>query len=155
MSTCSRQRPIERAVLDRLGDVRRGDALLAGEVGDRAGDLENARVGAGREPEALHGLLEQALALAVGLAVVAQITARHLGVREDAAALEALELAAAGRLDAGADHRRRLGGGLGGEFAEGDRGDLEVFYNGERSHSSLGYMSPAAFERMHEDSLAA
>lgn len=32
---------------------------------------------------------------------------------------------------------------------------LEVFYNGERRHSSLGYMSPAAFERMHEDSLAA
>jgi putative transposase len=27
---------------------------------------------------------------------------------------------------------------------------LEVFYNGERRHSSLGYLSPAAFERSHE-----
>jgi len=33
---------------------------------------------------------------------------------------------------------------------------LEVFYNGERRHSSLGYLSPAAFERHHENtSLAA
>jgi transposase InsO family protein len=33
---------------------------------------------------------------------------------------------------------------------------LEVFYNGERRHSSLDYLSPAAFERRHhEESLAA
>jgi transposase InsO family protein len=28
---------------------------------------------------------------------------------------------------------------------------LEVFYNGERRHSSLGYLSPAAFERLYEE----
>jgi putative transposase len=27
---------------------------------------------------------------------------------------------------------------------------LEVFYNGQRRHSSLGYLSPVAFERQHE-----
>jgi Integrase core domain len=27
---------------------------------------------------------------------------------------------------------------------------LEVFYNGQRRHSSLGYLSPIAFERQHE-----
>jgi putative transposase len=33
---------------------------------------------------------------------------------------------------------------------------LEVFYNGERRHSSLGYLSPVAFERHHEqETLAA
>jgi transposase InsO family protein len=33
---------------------------------------------------------------------------------------------------------------------------LEVFYNGDRRHSSLGYLSPVAFERHHEEkSLAA
>ena len=28
---------------------------------------------------------------------------------------------------------------------------LEVFYNGQRRHSSLGYLSPVAFERRHEE----
>lgn len=28
---------------------------------------------------------------------------------------------------------------------------LEVFYNGQRRHSSLGYLSPVAFERQHEE----
>ena len=32
---------------------------------------------------------------------------------------------------------------------------LEAFYNRERRHSSLGYLSPVAFERHHEESLAA
>ena len=27
---------------------------------------------------------------------------------------------------------------------------LEMFYNGERRHSSLGYLNPIAFERQHE-----
>jgi putative transposase len=28
---------------------------------------------------------------------------------------------------------------------------LEVFYNGQRRHSSLGYLSPVAFEQRHEE----
>jgi transposase InsO family protein len=28
---------------------------------------------------------------------------------------------------------------------------LELFYNGQRRHSSLGYLSPVAFERRHEE----
>ena len=39
-------------VADRLGDVGRGDRFRAGEVGDGAGDFEDAVVGARREPEA-------------------------------------------------------------------------------------------------------
>jgi len=32
---------------------------------------------------------------------------------------------------------------------------LEIFYNTQRRHSVLGYLSPVAFERHHEETLAA
>ena len=32
---------------------------------------------------------------------------------------------------------------------------IEVFYNGQRRHSSLGYLSPRAFERQHAQQRAA
>ena len=41
------------------------------EIGDGAGDLEDAVVGAGGEVHVVHGLLEQDGALAVDLAVLA------------------------------------------------------------------------------------
>ncbi len=40
---------IERAVLDRLADVRGGDFFFAREIGDRAGDFQDAIVSAGAE----------------------------------------------------------------------------------------------------------
>jgi hypothetical protein len=41
------ERPIQAAVLDRLGDLRRGDLRHAVQVGDGARYLEDAGVGAG------------------------------------------------------------------------------------------------------------
>jgi transposase InsO family protein len=32
---------------------------------------------------------------------------------------------------------------------------LEIFYNTQRRHSGLGYLSPVAFERHHTENLAA
>jgi len=32
---------------------------------------------------------------------------------------------------------------------------LEIFYNTQRSHSALDYLSPVAFERQHEENRAA
>ena len=32
---------------------------------------------------------------------------------------------------------------------------LEIFYNTQRRHSTLGYVSPIAFERQHREKLAA
>jgi hypothetical protein len=66
----------------------------------------------------LHRLLEQALVRAVDGTVEAEIAARRLGVGQDAAAAEALELAAARRLDAGADRGRGLARLGCGELAE-------------------------------------
>ena len=49
---------IERAVLDGFGQVRHGQALGAFKVGDGAGNLEDAVVGARGESLLLHGALE-------------------------------------------------------------------------------------------------
>lgn len=50
--------PIEAAHLDGFEEVAGLDVFGVGEVGDGAGDFEDAVVGAGREGELLHGLLE-------------------------------------------------------------------------------------------------
>jgi hypothetical protein len=42
------QIPVETAILDGFEKVVRGDGVGPGEVGDRARDLEDAVVGAGR-----------------------------------------------------------------------------------------------------------
>ena len=47
-STCL---PVQAAVLDRLGDVLLADMVAGVQVGDGAGHLEDAVVGAGREAE--------------------------------------------------------------------------------------------------------
>lgn len=47
--------PIQRPVLHRLGYVRGVDSLAPREVGDGAGDFEDAVVGAGGEAEAFDG----------------------------------------------------------------------------------------------------
>ena len=47
--------PVEAAVLDGFGDVFGGNSSGAGEVGDGAGDLEDAVVGAGAEAQAADG----------------------------------------------------------------------------------------------------
>ena len=41
--------PAQGAVLDGFGEVLGGDGVLAGQVGDGAGDLEDAVMGTGRE----------------------------------------------------------------------------------------------------------
>src|SRR5687768_11681671 len=104
-----RSRPVgavERAVADGLGDVP-GEYLFGGfEVGDGAADFEDAVVGARRKPLPRHRLLQKALAFRVEAAVAPDESRRHLRVREDAAAAEALALARARRHDARA-HRGR------------------------------------------------
>src|ERR1700687_4610379 len=77
LSLSAREPPVERPVLDRLGDVGGAEVWGAFEVGQGAGHLEDAVEGARGEAEALEGLVEKALAGGVEAAVAAQ------GVRGD------------------------------------------------------------------------
>ena len=63
------------------------------EVGNRPGDLENARVTAGGEAEAFGDEFEEAVAGFIRLAMLEDEARRHLGVAVDAAVVEAIFLA--------------------------------------------------------------
>ena len=71
----------QASVLDRLGDVRRPHCRAAGEVGDGAGDLENAVPGARREIQPLAGLLEQAGTGRIRRAMGFDLGGRQPGIR--------------------------------------------------------------------------
>ena len=59
-----------------------GDIGFGGEVGDGAGDLEDAVVGAGGEALLLHGALEQALGVGGELAEGADLLGGHLRISQ-------------------------------------------------------------------------
>src|SRR5512146_2714032 len=107
----SPQLSVEGAVLDGFADVVDGDLLGGFEVGEGAGDAEDAVVGAGGELEVLDGEAEQVLGGLVELAEVLGVAGGHIGIAAGARAEEALGLAAAGLFDAGADGGRVLAGG--------------------------------------------
>lgn len=114
--------------MDRLEQVGGGDALAACEVGDGAGDLEHAVVGARGEAEALHRLLEQVALGPFQGGVLAQLGRAHRGVAPTVALAEATSLDGAGGLDTRAHGGRRFAGLGGTELvdAEGGRLDLDV-----------------------------
>ncbi len=87
---------IERAVLNRLGDVRRADPLRAREICDRARHLEHARVGAGREAELRHRTLDERGAGGIGAGEGVELARVHLGVATRGAKARVLALACGG-----------------------------------------------------------
>ena len=113
---------IQRAVLDGFGEVLGGDGGGLVEVGDGAGDFEDAVVGAGGEAHAADGHFEGALAGVVEGADAADIAGGHAGVVEAARA--------AGASRACSTRARISGGGFGGgvaaQFLEGNGGDFDV-----------------------------
>src|ERR1017187_9097692 len=112
---------VEAAVLDGFGEVLGGDGGGFIEVGDGAGNFEDAVVGPGGEAHASDGDFAVALAGIVESADFADIAGGHAGVVESAGALYG-----AGLLDAGADFGGRLGGGIAAQFLEGDGWDFDV-----------------------------
>ena len=103
-----------------------GDAFGTGEVGDGAGDLEDAVIGAGREVELLHCLLQQIAEGGVERTMVADQGMRHPGVGGDFRVREANLLAFAGGLHPGAHDRGELALLLGAQIAHRYRGGLNV-----------------------------
>ena len=75
---------IQTSVADGFGDVVALDILLTGEVGDGAGDLDDALVGSGGEVEVGHGTLQHLIAWSVELGVLMKQGGIHLGVAMDA-----------------------------------------------------------------------
>ena len=74
---------VEVAVGDGFHDVVVEDVGGAFEVGDGAGDLEDAVVGASRHVHAVHGVAKLLEAGGVGLGVFVQEGRGHLGVAVD------------------------------------------------------------------------
>jgi hypothetical protein len=73
-----------------------------------------------------HRRLHHALAGLVQDDVLVQLARPHVGVGQETGAGEALLLPLPGRLDAGADRRRRFAGPAVGQFLVLDAGDLNV-----------------------------
>lgn len=102
------------------------DFFGGGEVGDGAGNLEDAVVGAGGEGEFFHGLLEKVAEGGIDRAVLADLGVGHAGVDGRLRAFEAGVLACVGCLDAGAHRGGGLAWNLGAQFLEGQRRRLDM-----------------------------
>lgn len=86
--------------------------IAAFDVGDCAGDFENAVVGPGGQAEAVHGCLHESLGVRIYLTILADVAGLHMGVCVDAVGLEPLLLYRPGGGDAVADRSRRLSGNV-------------------------------------------
>src|SRR5690606_25177781 len=117
---------VEHPVLQRLGDVLAGDRVASGEIGDRARDLQHARVGARREPQTLDRALEKALARGVEATVPVEVAARELRVAREVAAAVARTLPLARGDHALAHLARAFDGTRARELAVGDRRHLDL-----------------------------
>ena len=118
--------PVQAAVTDGLAEVGHADLRAGLQIGDGAGDLEDAAIGPGREPEALHGPLQQAQAGRFQGAEAPSQGGVHLGVAEAAEALQTLMLSLAGGHHLGPQHRRGRAGGVGRQLLEGHRRHLHL-----------------------------
>ena len=76
------QLPVQTPVLDGLADVFRPDSLRALQVGDGAGDLQDAVVRPGAEAQLVDGGLQQLPARVVHLAKLPDILALHVSIGE-------------------------------------------------------------------------
>ncbi len=72
--------------------MHRADLLRPFQVGDSAAEFDDAVEGAGAEAELVYGAAEEIADLVTQDAVLLQMTGAHVGVADDAGAVEALRL---------------------------------------------------------------
>lgn len=85
-------RAVSPLVLDRLGDVGCGDAVVAGQVGDRPRHLEHAGGRSCCERQVLRGAVQELLAGGVEAADLGEGAGRQVSVEHAAAVAPALPI---------------------------------------------------------------
>ncbi len=106
-----------------------GDFVGGGEVGDGAGEFDDAVMGAGGEVHLTGGGAHQLLARRVERAVLAYLAGAHVGVRDARRARKAGALAGAGRFDAPTHGGRGFRRADGGQLLVGDARHVEMDVN--------------------------
>ena len=96
------------------------------EVGDGAGEFDEAVVSTGGEAHGGNGLAQEVFAGLVEGAYFTKEGAIHLGIGENSFPFETFPLNVAGALDASTDIQAFLGVARGFEFVEGDARDFDV-----------------------------
>jgi hypothetical protein len=112
--------------LDGFEQVRGLDALGTGEVGDGAGDFQNAVVSSGGEGELFHRLLEQVTEGGIDPAVFADLRVRHAGVGGGFGAGETGLLHRAGGVNPRSNHSRGFAGLFRAKIADGQGRGFDV-----------------------------
>lgn len=138
-------------VLDRLGDVGGLDILISGQIGDGAGQLEDAMVGPGAEPHLLHRCFEQIGAGSIERAKLADFRRPHIGIGLQAGAVETFALKGAGGLDALAHGLAGFAGALAAQLLK--RHARHLHMNIYPVHEWAGYFFLVAFH--HRDGAGA
>lgn len=118
--------PVEAAVLDSLGHVGAADDLLARQVGDGAGDLEQAVIGPGRQPHEVESIFEELLCVAGERAEGFEQMGGDLGIAEQGGSGKAFLLHGPGLIDTLPYGGGALPGRFGGELLEFHRRHLDV-----------------------------
>jgi len=112
--------------MDGFQQMRRGDAVCFGQIGDRAGDAQDAVVSPGRKAEFFHRLLQEVALRPFEGAVFAEFPAAEQSVAATRPFAEPTPLPASGGLDPGAHRRRGLAGRGVAQFFQRQRGRLDL-----------------------------
>ena len=87
---------VQVAVLDGFGDVSGTDIRRFFQIGDGAGNFQDAVIGPGGQPQLVDGRFQQAAGNIVNPAVFFDVTIAHAGVAENFGARQSLRLNPAG-----------------------------------------------------------